>query len=63
MLAVLSDRSFASLIDANTLVHVTTIDTRGQYDNAGLDFWNGQPISPTNMPTPDEDQLSATWSF
>jgi hypothetical protein len=63
MLAVPSDQSIASLIDANTLVHVATVNTLGAYDNAGLNFWNGQPISPTNMPTPEEDQLSAIWSF
>ena len=39
------------------------VQTRGEYNNYGLDYWNGAPLSPTNQPTYDQDQLSATLSF
>jgi hypothetical protein len=55
--------TYGSIIDPNGLTLVATVHTRGQYDNAQLGTWNGQPLSPTNQPTFDEDQLSADWSF
>jgi hypothetical protein len=42
---------------------VASVHTRGQYDNAGLTTWNGQPLTPENQPTLDENQLSADWNF
>lgn len=42
---------------------MATITTRGQYDNTGLDNWNGAPVSETNQPTFEQNQLSATWNF
>src|SRR5579871_1892543 len=53
----------ASVIDTTQLTEVATVQTRGQYDNAQLGTWNGQPLSPTNHPSFEEDQLSATWTF
>jgi hypothetical protein len=53
----------AAEISPSTLVHVASVDTLGAYDNAGLDYWNGQPVSPTNHPSAYDDQLSATWDF
>jgi hypothetical protein len=51
------------LLSVADLRLVATIQTRGQYDDAGLGTWNGQPLSSTNHPTVDQDQLSATWSY
>jgi PEP-CTERM motif len=42
---------------------VATVDTIGAYDNRGLDYWNGNPLSPTNHPSAYEDELSAQWNF
>jgi len=42
---------------------VASVHTRGQYDNAGLSTWNGQPLSPTDRPSFDQNQLSADWRF
>jgi hypothetical protein len=55
--------SLGGTVDVSTLKLMATIQTRGQYDNAGLSYWNGAPLSPSNQPTYSEDQLSATLSF
>ena len=56
--------ALASIIDPNSLTLVATvIYTRGQYDNAGLDTWNGSPLSSTNQPSYEQNQLSGTWNF
>lgn len=52
-----------SVITTSDLIHVATVVTLGEYDNAGLSTWNGQPLSPTNQPTAQQDQLSASWNF
>ncbi len=53
----------AATVDTNSLTLAATVQTRGEYDNAGLGDWNGSPLSPTNQPTYEQDQLSATLSF
>jgi uncharacterized membrane protein YgcG len=60
---ILATASLATVIDTNSLILVASVATRGQYDNAQLTTWNGQPLSSTNHPTFDEDQLSAIWDF
>ena len=52
-----------AVIDTGGLILCGTVTTLGEYDNAGLGTWNGQPLSPTNQPTIEQDQLSATWNF
>ena len=52
-----------AVIDTSSLTLVATATTLGEYDNAGIAFWNGQPLSGSNHPTAQEDQLSATWNF
>src|SRR5262245_7547891 len=49
----------AATITFESHVLVAQIHTRGQYDDAGLGTWNGSPLSETNRPTFDEDQLSS----
>src|SRR5262249_11858559 len=56
-------RSEATVVSLNSMVLAADVFTRGQYDDAQLGTWNGQPLSPTNHPTVDEDQLSADWNF
>jgi hypothetical protein len=56
-------RLFAATLDVSSLTLMAVIQTRGEYDNSGLGTWNGQPLSPSNQPTYEEDQLSATLSF
>src|SRR5271156_1928392 len=58
-----SSKLKAATLDTNSLTLMATVQTRGEYDNAGLDYWNGQPLSATNQPTYEQDQLSATLSF
>jgi PEP-CTERM motif len=53
----------ATVISPSGLTLVATVDTRGEYNNAGLEYWNGEPLSPSNQPTYQQDQLSATWNF
>jgi hypothetical protein len=53
----------ASTISFNGQDRVASIHTRGEYDDAGLGTWNGQPLSPTNHPSFEEDQLSADWNL
>jgi hypothetical protein len=53
----------AATLDTNSLTLMATVQTRGEYDNAGLDYWNGEPLSATNQPTYEQDQLSATLDF
>jgi hypothetical protein len=53
----------ANVVDTTTLKLVAIVQTKGEYDNAGLGSWNGAPISLENQPTPEQDQLSATLSF
>ena len=55
--------AIASVLDTGGLTLVGTVTTLGEYDNADLGLWNGQPHSPTNQPTVEQDQLSATWNF
>jgi hypothetical protein len=52
-----------AIIDVSSLTLVATVTTLGEYDNAGLSNWNGQPLSDSNKPTAEQDQLSATWNF
>lgn len=49
--------------DLSTFNLVASVSTYGEYDNAGLATWNGQPLSPQNQPSAEQDQLSATWNF
>lgn len=56
-------RSEATVVSLTSMVLAADVFTRGQYDDAQLGTWNGQPLSPTNHPTVDEDQLSANWKF
>jgi hypothetical protein len=53
----------AATIDPTDMKLVATVDTLGAYDNAGLDYYNGQPLSPTNYPSAYQDELSAQWNF
>lgn len=62
-IAAFGSPAFATVIDPSTFTLVATVNTTGEYDNAQLATWNGQPLSPTNQPTPQQDQLSATWNF
>jgi hypothetical protein len=55
--------SKASTVNISSLTLMATVQTRGEYDNYGLDYWDGAPLSPTNQPTFEQDQLSATLSF
>jgi hypothetical protein len=55
--------SVAATLDVSSLTLMAVIQTRGEYDNAGLGTWNGQPLSPSNQPSYEQDQLSATLSF
>jgi PEP-CTERM motif len=59
----LGQAAHANVIDTTALKLVAVVQTQGEYDNAGLDSWNGAPLSPENQPTPEQDQLSATLSF
>jgi len=53
----------AAIISPSGMTLVATVDTRGEYNNAELVYWNGEPLSPSNQPTYQQDQLSATWNF
>jgi hypothetical protein len=53
----------ATTIIPSSLIPVAIVTTLGEYDNAGLGSWNGQPLSASNQPTAQQDQLSATWNF
>jgi hypothetical protein len=53
----------AATLDVNSLTLVATVQTSGEYDNAGLTSWNGLALSSTNQPTYEQDQLSATLNF
>lgn len=55
--------AFATIISPTSLTPVATVLTRGEYDNRDLGYWNGEPLSSTNHPTEEQDQLSATWNF
>jgi len=52
-----------AIIDVSNLNLVATVTTLGEYDNADLGTWNCQPLSASNEPTVQQDQLSATWNF
>jgi hypothetical protein len=53
----------ASIINPSDMILVATVDTLGAYDNRGIDYYNGNPISPTNYPSAYQDILSAQWDF
>ena len=42
---------------------LATYITDGEYNLVGLGTWNGQPVSPQNMPNHDERHLEATFNF
>jgi hypothetical protein len=62
-LALASQSALAATIDLPAEDMVASAHTRGQYDNFGLVTWNGQPLSETNQPTLEENQLSADWNY
>lgn len=53
----------ATIIDPSTYIHVATVYAAGEYDNAQLSYYNGQPVSPANRPSAYEDALTSTWNF
>jgi hypothetical protein len=53
----------ATVIDPSDMTLVATVDTVGAYNNQALDYWNGNPLSPTNYPSASEDELRAQWNF
>jgi hypothetical protein len=55
--------AYSDTLDVSGLTLMAVVQTRGEYDNYGLSYWNGAPLSPTNQPTYEQDQLSATLSF
>jgi hypothetical protein len=63
VLSLLGTPTFAAVLDVSSLVHVATVETVGEYDEASLSIWNGQPLSPTNHPSAFQDRLAATWTF
>lgn len=62
-LTCLAHEAQADIIDTSALKLVGVVQTRGEYDNAGLGTWNGLPLSSSNQPSYEQDQLSATLSF
>jgi hypothetical protein len=61
--AVVAGHSPAAQITFETHDLLASFHTDGLYNLAGLNFWNGKPVSATNRPTDYERELSATINF
>jgi len=61
--AVVAGHSSAAQITFETYDLLASFHTDGLYNLAGLNFWNGKPVSATNKPTDYERQLAATINF
>jgi hypothetical protein len=53
----------ASTLDVSGYPLLATFKSQGQYDLSGLGTWNGEPVTPTNMPSADNRYLAATFNF
>lgn len=50
-LSVFLPRASAAILDVSDLTLVSTFEIDGHYNLAGVEFWNGLPLSPTNRPS------------
>ena len=53
----------ATTITFDDYTPLLTVRTSGLFNLNGVDTWNGQPLSPTNMPNHDQRLLEATINF
>src|SRR4051794_24280524 len=53
----------AATIDLSSYPLLASFHSDGQYDLSGANTWNGQPVSPTNMPRFQQRELSERFNF
>lgn len=61
--ALFSNTASASILDTGDLTLVSSYQVNGHYNLAGVEFWNGLPLAPDNMPSSLVTPLQADVNF